>query len=374
MVGKAAGTVTLADLVQTYDGAAKSVSVTTAPPKLSVDVTYNGSASAPTNAGGYTVIGTINDPNYKGGVTNTLIVSRAATITTLTNVTEGCFFPGQSLTVSYLVSPVTPGVGTPTGTVTLTNELSAVSGPAPTGTNTILLTSVGTFHFVASYSGDGNFLPSGSSPAVSRTVLSLTNPAAWSAGSVISKGTRFLQTSLMQQLLAFTNVTSQTLAAVRVTIHLSTFEKNKNIIVYNASGTNSAGEPYLQYSYPLPPGDHVTFTAEYYSPDRVTVPNPTFTVKLVTPETLVVPPGTPQALLRPPVVLAPDNAFLIDFLTVKGATYFILYSEDMVNWSVAAPPVAGTGYDVQWVDDGPPKTKSPPGSAPHRFYQVLKAN
>jgi hypothetical protein len=213
---------------------------------------------------------------------------------------------------------------------------------------------------------------------VTRTVLSMTDPTVWFAGSVISNGTRFLQTSLMQQLLTLTNVTSQTLAAVRVTIHLSVADLAAHIIVYNASGTNAAGDPYLQYNYPVLPGSPLTFTAEYYSPNRVSVPHPTFTVELVSPVILVAPPGTVQPVARPPVVLAPDHAFLIDFQSVKGATYYILYT-DSVNlrsaaWNVAQPPIIGTGYDVQWVDDGPPKTKSPPGSVPQRMYEVLKAN
>ena len=56
-VTQALATVTLGNLTQAYDGTAKSVSVTTAPPGLSVLVTYNGSANAPTNVGSYTVIG-----------------------------------------------------------------------------------------------------------------------------------------------------------------------------------------------------------------------------------------------------------------------------------------------------------------------------
>lgn len=299
-----------------------------------------------------------------------------ATTTMLTNLTAGPFFPGQSLAVSYLVSPVASGAGTPTGTVTLTNELSAESGSAPAGTVTMMQTNTGTYHFGATYSGDTNFLPSSSSPVLTRTVLSMTDPAAWSPGLVVSSGTRFRQTSLMQQMLTLSNITSQTLAAVRVTVHLSAADLAAHIIVYNASGTNSAGEPYLQYNYPLPPGGNVTFTAEYYSTDRVTVPHPTFTVELVTPELLVAPPGAIQALLRPPVVLPLDNALLLDFLTVSGATYYILYKDDLssTNWQVAQPPVAGTGYDMQWVDDGPPKTASPPGSVSQRYYQVLKAD
>ena len=84
---KAAGTVLLGNLGQTYDGTAKSVSLTTAPPGLAVDVTYNAWVNAPTNAGSYTVIGTINDPNYQGSATNTLVIGPAGATVTANNVT-----------------------------------------------------------------------------------------------------------------------------------------------------------------------------------------------------------------------------------------------------------------------------------------------
>jgi hypothetical protein len=41
---------------------------------LTVDLTYSGSSSAPTNPGVYTVIGTVSDMNYQGGATNTLVI------------------------------------------------------------------------------------------------------------------------------------------------------------------------------------------------------------------------------------------------------------------------------------------------------------
>ena len=66
--------VTLTKLHQIYTGSAINVTATTAPPGLMVNLTYNGSPIAPTNAGSYTVIGTISDPNYFGSATNTLIV------------------------------------------------------------------------------------------------------------------------------------------------------------------------------------------------------------------------------------------------------------------------------------------------------------
>jgi hypothetical protein len=71
-VVKAPATVTLGNLFQFFEGTA--VSATTAPPGLTVDLTYNGSVNVPTNPGNYTVIGTINDPNYQGSTTATLII------------------------------------------------------------------------------------------------------------------------------------------------------------------------------------------------------------------------------------------------------------------------------------------------------------
>ena len=66
---------TLSNLSQTYTGGAILPAVSTTPAGLTVNLTYNGSSVMPTNAGRYTVIATINDPNYFGSVTNTLVIS-----------------------------------------------------------------------------------------------------------------------------------------------------------------------------------------------------------------------------------------------------------------------------------------------------------
>ncbi len=77
-VTQAEAIVTLDGLGQTYDGAPKLVTATTQPPGLTVDITYDGLPDAPTNAGSYTVIGTVNDPAYFGGATNTLVGEQRA--------------------------------------------------------------------------------------------------------------------------------------------------------------------------------------------------------------------------------------------------------------------------------------------------------
>ena len=43
---------------------------------------------SPTNAGSYTVIGTINDANYQGSATNTLVISQATGAVTLGSLSQ----------------------------------------------------------------------------------------------------------------------------------------------------------------------------------------------------------------------------------------------------------------------------------------------
>lgn len=80
---KRAGTVALGGLAQTYDSTPKMATATTGPGVYAVDFTYDGSSTPPTAAGAYAVVGTINDPNYAGSATGTLVVAKAAASVTL---------------------------------------------------------------------------------------------------------------------------------------------------------------------------------------------------------------------------------------------------------------------------------------------------
>ena len=64
-------TVSLSGLSPTYDGTPKAVTATTDPAGLTVVTTYNGSATAPTDAGSYAVVSTISDTTYSGSTTGT---------------------------------------------------------------------------------------------------------------------------------------------------------------------------------------------------------------------------------------------------------------------------------------------------------------
>ena len=74
VISKASATVTLGNLAATFDGNAKAASASTVPQGLNVSLTYDGSAVAPSAVGSYSVVGTIDDANYQGSATGTLVI------------------------------------------------------------------------------------------------------------------------------------------------------------------------------------------------------------------------------------------------------------------------------------------------------------
>jgi hypothetical protein len=139
--------VTLSDLQQTYTGSPEAVIATTNPANLAVNITYNGSSTAPTEAGSYAVIATINDPNYRGSATSTLVIGQA-TPTVIVNPLNVIFDGGGHVTtgevfginhvdlgpaiISYSGgnAPVHAGTYTATGSFAGTNDYAATTGTA----------------------------------------------------------------------------------------------------------------------------------------------------------------------------------------------------------------------------------------------------
>ncbi|MBI5944540.1 MAG: right-handed parallel beta-helix repeat-containing protein [Chloroflexi bacterium] len=116
-IAKAAATVTLGSLSQTYDGTPKSATAITDPAGLTVDLTYDGSTTAPTNAGSYAVVATINDINYAGSASDTLVIAKAAATVTLGNLIQAYDGTPKSATVTTVPDGLTVEVtyeGSPT--------------------------------------------------------------------------------------------------------------------------------------------------------------------------------------------------------------------------------------------------------------------
>ena len=79
-VNKAAATIVLGGLTVLYDGVPHAAIATTSPAGLAVDLTYNGSPAPPAAPGSYAVAATINDADYFGSATGTMVISTAVLV------------------------------------------------------------------------------------------------------------------------------------------------------------------------------------------------------------------------------------------------------------------------------------------------------
>jgi alpha-tubulin suppressor-like RCC1 family protein len=109
-VHKAIATVTLGNLNTRFDGTAKSASVSTNPQALTTSLTYNGENTAPSDAGIYEVVATIDDANFAGTKSELLTISPAP-------ITPTNFLAAQSthLTADLSWIPNTSGNAACTG-------------------------------------------------------------------------------------------------------------------------------------------------------------------------------------------------------------------------------------------------------------------
>jgi hypothetical protein len=121
-VVKANSVIALSNLAHIYDGSAKYATVTTTPAGLSTEVTYTLSGSpvaSPVNVGSYAVTATINDADYRGGTTGTLIINKATPVITWSapsNIIFGTPLSGVQFNATASV-PGTFQYSLPVGTV-----------------------------------------------------------------------------------------------------------------------------------------------------------------------------------------------------------------------------------------------------------------
>jgi hypothetical protein len=106
IISKANASIVLSNLTQTFDTTPKSATVTTIPIGLTVDLTYNGSSTPPTNAGNYSVIATINDINYQGTTSETLSIGKATPSITWLNPASIIYETPLSATQLNATSPI----------------------------------------------------------------------------------------------------------------------------------------------------------------------------------------------------------------------------------------------------------------------------
>jgi hypothetical protein len=164
------------------------------------------------------------------------------------------------------------------------------------------------------------------------------------------------------------NISLQTITGLRITAtNLPAIARHNPVNLVNATGTNSNGAPYIQYSTSLPPGRKATFTLTYFSQ----IYRAPVGVGLIVDVISAAPPplNTGMNMNIKPTSVRPTGKFAFEFDTLSGRTYVIEYSSDLVTWKKAQSHINGTGHIVTWVDAGPPETEESPSSG-SRFYRL----
>ncbi len=156
-INKKTITVTIPDLSRTFNYNPQEVAPT--PANYKYIVTYNGSKYAPVDVASYTVIATIDDENYEGTATETLVVGKAnSTITFNAIPTKGSnesdFFPDATASSGLMVTLASEN----------TNVATIVNG-------NIHIVGVGTSKITASLASTANF----NAPAPQDQILTVTD-------------------------------------------------------------------------------------------------------------------------------------------------------------------------------------------------------
>lgn len=174
------------------------------------------------------------------------------------------------------------------------------------------------------------------------------------------------QNGLLEQTIQLSNIGANRIASSRVIV------SGLTNVLFNAVGTNN-GNPFVQYSTNLAPGQSVNLLMQYFVPTRQTivVPNSSYAAVPVPTVTPPLPAGTPVPVTL--VTNLPGGRLLIEFQSIPGRTYTVLYGDDpaMTNVLAAAPAIVAPADRTQFIDYGPPETISLPTSVASRFYLVV---
>jgi hypothetical protein len=167
------GTVTLSGLTATYDGLQKNVSAATNPVSLPVTITYNGSSTAPTNVGSYAVVATINDVNYQGSASGSLVISKCPQTITFNALPDKAYNDGPY----NLTAEATSGLPI--------SYRSSNLSIAKITNNVVMIFGAGLDTITAYQNGDTNHLTASSVQQVLRVI---GNPVFTSSDTALIRG------------------------------------------------------------------------------------------------------------------------------------------------------------------------------------------
>ncbi len=191
VISKAAASITLGALHQTYDGTAKTVTVATLPVGRNVSVTYDGGITAPVNAGSYAVLATVHDANYAGSAADTLVIQPAPATIVVSNLVQA--YDGAPKSVTVTTTPANlPFTVTYDGSMTLPKNPGAYavlvtvteSNHSSTATKTLTIQAAAIVRHAPNLNGGVD----GSIQQLLPESVTL-NSSAWISGDLLVPGT-----------------------------------------------------------------------------------------------------------------------------------------------------------------------------------------
>lgn len=212
--------------------------------------------------------------------------------------------------------------------------------------------------------------PANGNDAVTNTLSANADLAGTLTATPVSPLVYNPQTGLMEQTVRLTNAGTGDVQSARIL--LSGFTN----LVANASGTNGV-DPFVACAGKLAAGASLDLRLEYFIPSRDTnAALPTFTPVEVPAIDFTLPLAGGIAdtnlFIAYRAASAQKNSF-IEFPTVPGRSYTVLYSDQLPFTNLAAQPaLIAPANRLQWSDYGPPRTQTHPTNAPQRFYRVIE--
>lgn len=193
------------------------------------------------------------------------------------------------------------------------------------------------------------------------------------AGSLVASNVSAMlfnpQTGLMEQTVRLLNIGTNSAPSARIIVSGLT---NR---LFNAVGTND-GNPFVVHAAALEANQSVDLLLEYFVPTRlpITVSDSQLHPFAMSAFTLTPPAGTPLPAPAPRLVLLSPEGVLLEFPSIEGHTYTVLYRDGSIlgEERAAQPSIVAPGDRVQWFDVGPPKTVRKPASVSARFYRVIQ--
>ena len=176
------------------------------------------------------------DGTFSGSTSaaETHLVNAASTTTTITSDSPDPSLQGSGITATFTVAANTPGGGTPTGNVTVTDGVNSCTGTVAAGQCTITLTTIGARTLTATYAGDGNFNGS-TSAGVPHTV---NPPISNSAPTIVvtAGGTCDVTKTMATDLLTVTDPDGDAVTLLATSSNQSVLPNSK--VVLGGSGSN----------------------------------------------------------------------------------------------------------------------------------------